>query len=118
MIWTIDEALRHELITVESLDREAGLVKFRLGIIPTVVTAKIVKRTSTKYTLAVSHKIKPAGQSTIGYLPAFRDCSSPGEALHELVREFCRDYKYAVEAGHPPRADWLVTNPYYQPGEV
>jgi hypothetical protein len=118
MIWTIDAALAHKLITVESLDRVAGIVKFRLGLIPTVVTARILKRTSTKYTLEVSHKIATPCQPKIGYLPAFRDCESPGEALRELVRAFCQEYASAVEAGRPPETSWLAPNPYYQPAEV
>jgi hypothetical protein len=112
----MDEALRHKLITVESLDRVAGIVKFRLGIIPTVITARIVKRTSTKYILEVSHKIATTCQPKIGYMPAF--CSSPSEALRELVSAFCQEYASAVDSGCRPEASWLVPNKYYQPGEV
>ena len=43
MIWTMDKALRHKLITVESMDRVAGIIEFRLGIISTVITARMTR---------------------------------------------------------------------------
>jgi hypothetical protein len=46
-------------------------------------------------------------------LPAFRDCSSPGAALLELVSALDQEYSSAVEAGFPPQAGWLPPNPYY-----
>jgi hypothetical protein len=109
MFWTIDKALNVDLVTRDSVDGENGIVKFRLGVIPTLITAHVIKKGAVKYGLEVSHKIKTAGHSL--YLPSFRDCNSPGEAVHELIMSFCEQYRSSVNSGHKPKASWLVENP-------
>jgi len=110
---TIDRALSHPLISVDLLDRVAGIIKFRLGTIPTVITVRIVKRNSVGYALECSHMIKTAVQAAV-YLPAFRDCEWPGTAVREFVRVLTQAYSFALKAGHPPQSRWLVANPYYE----
>jgi len=111
MTWTIDEALSHELVTVEAV-----IVKFRLGIAPTVITARIIRETPIKCDPQVSHKIKTPCQPN-SYLPAFRDCASPGAAVHELVLAFTQEYTFAHKKGYQPDESWLVSNEYFDRDE-
>lgn len=111
---TIRDALAHKLISVDFLDPETGIAKFRIGTAPTVITARVVKNGSNLYSLEVSHKVKTPCQAG-PYMPGFRDCPTPDAAMRELIRAFCAFYNQACERGHHPDGSWFVNNPYYEP---
>jgi hypothetical protein len=106
---TIDEALDHELVHTVFLDREAGIVKFQFGAVPTILTALIVQNSIRSYALIVSHKFKTSPAHTCS-LPAFRNCRTPGEALHELFIDFSREYSFARKTRGHPAEDWFAAN--------
>lgn len=112
MVTTITKALNHPLIKVLDRNNELGIIKFRLGEIPTLVTLRVVREHAAKYSLEVSHRMSTPMQPH-GSLPAFRDCSSPGVAVRELVRDFIRIYETEIKSGRQPDETWLVPNKYF-----
>lgn len=111
MIMTISKALDNPLITVIDRNDDPGIVIFQLGKIVTPITIEIIREDENKYSLDVSHRMRQSENHTSS-LPAFRNCKTPGDAVHELVQDFDRLYSDMLETS-VPGPSWLEQNPYF-----
>ncbi len=107
-MWTFDEVLADELLTVLTRYDSAGIFELHIGNLETVVTIDLGRFMDTEKTkFRRSHAIKTPLQMR-HYIPSDTVGDYPAEALHTAVRSLTHHYREAVRAGHEPREDWLV----------
>lgn len=109
MAWDFDNALASPLIKVISRDDVWGSFKIKVGTIPTVVRIELRRQMNGDKTKAlVSHAIHaPAQLGKYHENHPMRD--NPEYALRRAITSLTDQYKQAVEDGHSPSADWLVS---------
>jgi hypothetical protein len=104
---TISQALSDPMFTVVSREEIPGIIKFKFGKIPAVITVKIWKLDDDRYTLDSSHGIRAARQKA-AYWVCHGKYASPGEALDDFRSKFHTFYASAVRQGFRPSNKWLV----------
>jgi len=112
-VWTVDNALRHELVTVVFRDDQQQRYEIRIGSLLTTITLAIEISPDTGYvrctqshTLVTSlpHRTKRPGIELRGPRTFV-----PGFALSRILGAMTKEYSAALAAGHAPDEGWLVT---------
>jgi hypothetical protein len=103
---SISQALAKDMVeTVERKD-ELGIVKVRIGAISTIITIEIVEMADGRFVTRQDHNIRIPGHGT--YLIRESPYGFPGEALHDVLKEYKFWFKQAVQEGHAPGPSWWV----------
>lgn len=103
----IDEVLKSNLISVIERDDGAGLYRFRIGRLHTVVTVNIRRLDGGFVEYASSHGIKTPEQSD-AYFSSNTNSRDWASALEKAIKDLVVDYRAAVVKGFEPEESWLV----------
>ena len=108
---SIDEALKHKLITVISRDDEQWFFTVKLGVLSTLITIEIKPFSAGgreyPYHYLISHHVHAPGQSH-PYMPSRTHDRTRELVLRKAIMDLVAFYKVGVENGLTPEEGWLV----------
>ena len=103
----IDEVLKNNLISVIERDDGAGLYRFRIGKLQTVVTVNIKRLDGGFVEYVNSHGIKTPEQAD-AYFSSNTTSRGWASALEKAIEDLLVDYRAAVAKGYQPEESSLV----------
>jgi len=102
--WTMEEALKHELVTSSRRIKDTYFV--RIGSLKTEIAISL-RRGEFGIEFTQSHVIKTPLQLD-GYRTSRPWNDTPGSALRQVITGLTQHYDAATRAGHSPDENWLL----------